>query len=72
MSAIVPAFESLKSVALKENSIGSHGAALISDCLASKPDIEFLYLSDTLLNDGSAILLAISLTKDSRLRLLRL
>lgn len=67
MTAIVPSLRYMEEVCLNDNCIGSHGAILISSCLASNPGIKFLNLDDNVLNNGDATMLAKSLKTNTKL-----
>jgi len=64
---MVSSLLSLKAVLLKSNCLGSHAASLISNCLATNPDIMILELDDNLLNDDDATLFANSLKDNTNL-----
>ena len=68
MAAIITSLNHLEQVSLQGNYIGSHGATLISNYLASDPGLNVLQLYDNLLNDDDAIMLAVSLKTNTKLR----
>ncbi len=54
------------------NRIGSHGATLIADCLATNPFVKGLSLARNALTDSDALKLAMSLKANTTLRSLEL
>ena len=72
MRSIVPLLDSLTEITLSGNQIGSYGVKLISDCLASNPMVTFLTLTNNLLNDSDAAMLAKSLKGNTNLMKLRI
>ena len=71
MKSILPLL-CLKEVYLDGNHIGSYGAKLISDSLATNPTLQKLYLQGNLLNDTDAKNLSKSLKTNTTLRMLDL
>jgi len=71
MKAVLPLLH-LKEVSLDGNHIGSYGAELISDSLATNPTIQKLFLRDNLLNDANAKKLSESLKTNTNLQVLSL
>ena len=71
MKSILPLL-CLKEVYLDGNHIGSYGAKLISDSLATNPTLQKLYLQGNLLNDTDAKNLSKSLKTNTNLRMLDL
>ena len=57
----------LEAVGLGGNEIGSKGAFLICECLATNPSINFLDLDDNLFNDDDALLFVTSLKSNTNL-----
>jgi len=57
----------LEAIGLGGNEIGSKGAQIISQCLATNPSINFLDLDDNLFNDDDALLFAKSLNDNTNL-----
>ena len=72
MAAIVPALDDLREVTLNGNNIGSNGARLIADYLASNPAVAGLSLDDNFLDDEDAAGFAVSLKTNTNLRQLSL
>ena len=74
LEALVPLLDTgLGWVCLESNEIGSHGASLISNCLASNPDkMVRLHLDDNLLNDDDAKMFAASMGTNDKLQALQL
>ena len=70
MKSIVPLLGSLDQITLAGNQIGSYGIKLISECLANNPMLRVLSLTDNLLNDADAAILAKSLKGNTNLRIL--
>jgi len=71
LKAVLPLL-CLKEVYLESNHIGSYGAELISDSLATNPTIQRLNLRDNLLNDADAKKLSDSLKTNTNLQVLSL
>jgi len=71
MKSVVNVF-CLREVSLENNDIDSYGATLISDCLATNPTIQTLYLRHNLLNNEDAKKLAFSLKSNTNLLVLNL
>ena len=71
MKAVLPLL-CMRVLILDGNHISSYGAELISDCLATNPNIERLCLKDNLLNDADAKKLSGSLKTNTNLKALSL
>ena len=72
-SAFIPVLRHIKHVRLDVNRIvGSHGATLITDCLATNPFVKGLSLAHNALTDSDALKLAMSLKTNTTLRSLEL
>ena len=72
MTAIVPVLNHLRVVNFMDNSIGSHGAALIANSLANNSALIRLGLDNNMLNNRDAAMLAASLKTNTKLIALEL
>ena len=72
LSTILPPIFNLFQVDLRQSNIGSHGASLISSCLATNPKVRLLNLSDNSFSDDDATLIANSLRTNTHLMKLSL
>ena len=72
LSTILPPIFNLFQVDLRQSNIGSHGASLISSCLATNPKVRLLNLSDNSFSDDDATLIANSLRTNTHLMTLSL
>ena len=74
MSAIMPAFHNntLEAVSLGHNELGSHGANLLSNFLATNPTLKTLHLDKNLLKDSDVFAIASSLENNTNLEELNL
>ena len=72
MSALVPVLHHVEAVNLRRNNIGSHGATLLSNCLATNPVVKRLSLTGNALTDDDASMLAVALKTNTTLHTLEL
>ncbi len=70
--ALMPLMCHVASICFDGNGIGSYGATLIADCLATNPCVKKLSLAHNVMVDGDAAKLAASLRTNSTLRSLEL
>lgn len=68
MHIVLDASLHLDTLGLYSNSIGSAGASIIADFLASNPQLKSLHLKDNNLNDADAAILANSLQSNTNLQ----
>ena len=72
MTAIVPVVNHLQAVDFMDNSIGSHGTALIAKSLTNNSVLIRLVLNNNKLNNQDAAMLAASLKTNTKMRVLEL
>lgn len=72
MTAIVPVLNHLQAVDFMDNSIGSHGTALIAKSLTNNSVLIRLVLNNNKLNNRDAAMLAASLKTNTKMRVLEL
>ena len=72
MSSLVPVLHHIEAVNLDRNNIGSHGASLLANCLATNPLVKHLSLASNALADDDLSKIAVALKTNTTLRCLEM